>query len=447
MSDIEFHVNEFHTYTTVVDGISLGFIDTGSGAYNPKPGEKLTYDGVTVVLEDGRRFGNVPQLRSAIRQGWFSLVGKETGSYRPKAAGVKIRDVEHRGSNAPVMTQPVFMREEDHTVGDVEHRRMQRERTNERAARRVPAEVAGRRKAGDGVEEIWEDLSFAASQWRAQHSGAGSSDVFEKAESRLIDLLDAMNEPPATPEGRGYPLREDATETAGRVVAQVGRDEEASVETRSLRSNPLVVNEERHVGDIALSGSPTSIKLDDRARVSATTSGSVRIAAKAEVGRGASTISVSDQEGVAVGRILSPAKQRFVASASNTSSSAIEVAASKRVGVKPIAARVDVAKENDVPPVTQKDVGIAGYDLADVLPEAAVAPRSAPAATNTTDAILATVRTMIPDFAWDRDRPVTERVKEAVRVKDPLRLRGILAVETPIAREAIEKAIGTLGKT
>jgi hypothetical protein len=81
---------------------------------------------------------------------------------------------------------------------------------------------------------------------------------------------------------------------------------------------------------------------------------------------------------------------------------------------------------------------IEGDDLEDLLPDAFVAPPVEPPA-------YAAVRMMIPDFAWNSNRPQKDRVAEALRhVNNPLFLKGILTVETPLAREEIQKGLKAL---
>jgi hypothetical protein len=52
------------------------------------------------------------------------------------------------------------------------------------------------------------------------------------------------------------------------------------------------------------------------------------------------------------------------------------------------------------------------------------------------------VKMLIPDFEWNKDRQVKERVAAALKhIKNPQYIKGILAVETELAREEIKKAL------
>ncbi|GAG34793.1 unnamed protein product [marine sediment metagenome] len=52
------------------------------------------------------------------------------------------------------------------------------------------------------------------------------------------------------------------------------------------------------------------------------------------------------------------------------------------------------------------------------------------------------VKMLIPEFEWNKDRPVKERVAAAIKhIENPMYVKGILAVETTLAKEEIKKAL------
>jgi len=84
----------------------------------------------------------------------------------------------------------------------------------------------------------------------------------------------------------------------------------------------------------------------------------------------------------------------------------------------------------------------AGDELTDILPDAVTGPKPKPRRSPEEESAYAAVRMLIPDFKWDKDRPVPERAKAAVKhIEDPQFVKGILAVETEIGREEIKKAL------
>jgi len=49
---------------------------------------------------------------------------------------------------------------------------------------------------------------------------------------------------------------------------------------------------------------------------------------------------------------------------------------------------------------------------------------------------------MLPDFQWNRDRQAKERVADALKhIKNPMYVKGILAVETETVRGMIKEAL------
>lgn len=61
----------FRNYRVMVDGFLLGFVDAAQGGHPLTVGDHLKFDGTTLILEDGREFPNVPQLRGVIAEGWL----------------------------------------------------------------------------------------------------------------------------------------------------------------------------------------------------------------------------------------------------------------------------------------------------------------------------------------------------------------------------------------
>lgn len=268
-------------------------------------------------------------------------------------------------------------------------------------------------------------------------------------------------------------VREDVTDTAGDVVGNVSaqkrtvieREEEIALKVapatptrtpvpkRPGISGAIVVDEQREVSRIALSNSAAPIRLDESAQVVSGNRESIKMGDGAQVGtrKTAKTAPpVTLDGGVAVSRVLSPTKRSFVASDANTSSTAIERAA----GGKQL--RVEKYEDDGevVGSVSQKaprqavatgDVQEArtGETLQDVLPDAVSPPKPEVHRRPEDDPAYQAVKMLIPDFEWNKDRPIKERVVHAMKYleKDPQYLKGILAVETSLAREEIKKAM------
>jgi len=71
--------------------------------------------------------------------------------------------------------------------------------------------------------------------------------------------------------------------------------------------------------------------------------------------------------------------------------------------------------------------------------EIVVDSNEAPGSGAEVTARFALVRAVLPDFAWDLTRPWKQRVADGVKLcgKDPVRLYGVLVVETDTVRSHI----------
>lgn len=482
MTEISFQVNDFRTYKVVKEGIAFGFMDIDKGGYTPNMGEEFQYDGLTVVLRDGREVSNVPQLRSAIRDGWCVPAESDAVSSRPKSAGIQVRGTKHVGNERPIKTTVEVETSDEREVVSVAARRRALESANEEATRRVPLESQAARDAmsrkaavrwSSGNSEIDELAALLSAEVRTAYPEAFETpevqieDIIETAPSESITTRSARSLPvDAQDERLSMPIvKEDASENAGPVVGRVSdqnkilveREREYSInvaqakpkeapkpERRIGASGAMVVNEQRDMGQIALSNSKAPIRLEESATVKSTSHDLIRGSDKAQVGTKTASRRPSSEVdgGVTVGRILSPAKSSFVATDSNTSSTAIErTAGGKTLKVE------HYASENPEPTaVATGDVqeARAGDELEDLLPEAAKTPEVHRRPEE--DPKYEAVRVMIPDFEWNKDRPAKERVADALKqIKNPMYVKGILAVETEtvggMIKEALAKAL------
>lgn len=512
MTDIEFQLNHFRVYKTSVDGLSLGFIDTGAGAYTPARGEEIEYDGSTVVLKDGRTFHDVPQLRGAIAQGWFDLVDGATPSYRPKPAGIQVRAAEQRGQGRVVKSVVETVRAEEREVISVDDRRRKREQVNERAAQNVALASTEARSAMHGwatedvlLNELVSDIDQDLRRWKLAHrKPTPPVDLKARAEADILELLSSIAEgsEPESPKARqlgrasvmpvhqddsglvglGNARRlpvereeslrmpvvaQDQTENTGPVVGTVAQrrtqvEQERLVDISVAPAKPvvsvparprfgaagaIVVDEQRDMGTIVLSNDRAPIQIDESAKVVPNSSDMIRMAS-VEVGPRAKQARTQaadgDQGGVTVGRILSPTKRTFTATDANTSEASIlRAQEGTMLKVERVATRTPVAT-GDV----QEARG--GDELTDLLPDAVTPPEVAvatPVAAPAEDPTLATIKLLIPDFEWNRDRPLKERVTDALsRFKNAQYVKAILAVETEIARDEIKKGLAALLK-
>jgi len=340
---------------------------------------------------------------------------------------------------------------------------------------------------GAPEEEIEEDDSEA--------------EVLAQAEADILEMLNAVEDNdtpaprqrgatrpplPATPQAagpsaRGMPIdnqdarpvmpivRENVSENSGEVVGRVGdqnkivveREKEfalnvarATPENKSPAPKPrfggvgaIVHDEQRDMGQISLSSNTPAIKLDESAAVSSSTSETIRMSDSAQVGPHNKTARkvIQTDQGVAVGRILTPTHQSFTADSRNTSASAIQRTAE---GGRPKVEKYAVERE-DAPVVVAKATGDvqevrAGDTLEELLPDAAK-PAAEVYRRPENDPAYEAIRMLIPDFKWNKDRPVKERVADALKkVKEPMYVKGILAVETELAREEIKKGLSAL---
>jgi len=502
MPEIDFQANQFRTYRAAIDGISLGFIATGSGGYSPRKGETLQYDGTTVVLSDGREFADVPQLRSAIRERWFVPLDEVAPVYRPRPAGIRVRGTEQHGrERAPVFSVETQRAEED-VVLSVDDRRRRRESKNADAARRVPVESTSAwlaMKPDREVLEMVREMELELGQVNRTEPSVAPRKSEVSGEADLLDLLasiEALTVGQARPApraaqaaGKRYAVerQEDLHVTLGgnkeivddfgqpgSAVGAVGGRRRMPVERQqdidlgdiapakpvyeSPKPSPrlggsgaIVVDEERDVGAIRLSGQGP-IRMEEAA-VASTSHESIRMG-DVEVGRREARGSTeeSGQEGVAVGRILSPTHRRFVADDSNTSSSAIErtqEGAQLRVEKFPVHAEeqeagvvAKIARTRGGVATGDVQEAISGDDLPEILPDAATGPAPRSEMPPEVKAAYDVVRAVLPDFEWNRDRPLKQRIEDAMKHadNDPF-FRGILAVETDLARAEIKKRL------
>lgn len=270
---------------------------------------------------------------------------------------------------------------------------------------------------------------------------------------------------------------EDTTDTAGTVVGNVGqqrqqrltvieRDAEipmnvapARPDAKSPAPKPrfgstgvIIVDEQRDMGRISLSSTAAPIRLDESVKVSSTSTEVIKMGDGAQVGtkRTASSAPPVVMDGdVSVGRVLSPTKTSFVASDANTSSTAIHRAAGgKELKVERyVSDEVVVGNVSDGAPARAVATGDvqearAGDTLQDVLPDAVTTPVPEVYRRPETDPAYEAVKMMIPDFEWDKDRPVKVKVAAAIKhIKNPMYVKGILAVESNVVREEIKKAL------
>lgn len=530
MPERDFQVSKFRTYEAKVEGISLGFINTGTGGYSPKLNETLQYDGITVILKDGREFTDVPQLRTAINSGWFVQVGDQVTTYRPKAAGIQVRPTETRGNERPNRMEVVTEVIEDVTVGSISARKAAREAVNAEATRKVPFQSQEARVAmevhqaatatgDDELDEVLFAIDGEMEEWledqqpeeeyeeEYEEEEDPEAEVKAQAEADILTLLASLDDnAPAAPkkkrakkvstksarrlpvdmqdERKTLPLvREDPTENAGTVVGNVTQQRrtvveraqelplnvaKATPEATSPKPKPrfggtgviVVDNEQRDMGRIALSSNAAPIRLDETAKVASTGTESIKMGEGAQVGtRKTASMATGVDGGVAVGRVLSPTTQSFVADDQNTSSTAIQRAQEgKQLKVEKFAVEQDEQVQGTIvgqaTMVATGDVQETqvGENLTDILPDAATSPEPArkPEVHRRPeeDPAYMAVKMLIPEFEWNKDRQVKERVASAMKhIENPQYIKGILAVETEHAREEIKKALAAeLGK-
>jgi len=260
----------------------------------------------------------------------------------------------------------------------------------------------------------------------------------------------------------------DEDTQSGEVIATVPKrlvvEQEQSVRMRNVApakpaqeprrgfSGAIVVSEDqRDVGQINLSETASRKSIDASAEVVQTPADGVRMASKAQVGPKKRQVVVSgESEGVAVGRVLSPTHTQFNAKqvASATPSQIANIEKGKQLKIEKY--EVEVAESTQVrtasTAVATGDVQEvkAGEELTDILPDAATPPAPEPKVYihQDDDPAFATVRMLIPDFKWNKERRWQDRVEDAMKhAKNPQYMKGILAVETEIVRDKIKERL------
>jgi hypothetical protein len=254
----------------------------------------------------------------------------------------------------------------------------------------------------------------------------------------------------------------DDSENAGEVVAEVQSrtvvEEEQTItlnvapakpavdastpEKRLGASGAIVVDDQRNMGAIKLSSEATRVDLDASAKVTPNTTGTVRMDNEAQVGgRRKVATPQGDQDGVAVGRVLSPTHTEFTATDANTNSTAVErVAQGKTLKVEHFEREAKATATGDVQEARS------GEDLDELLPEAATppAPEKKTYLPPEEDPAYKAVQALIPDFKWNKDRRWQDRVEDAMKhVENPPYLKGIIAVETDTVSQEIKKRLAS----
>lgn len=253
----------------------------------------------------------------------------------------------------------------------------------------------------------------------------------------------------------------DDSENAGEVVAEIQPrtvvEEEQTItlnvapakpavdastpEKRLGASGAIVVDDQRNLGAIRLSSEATRVDMDASAKVTPNTTGTVRMDNEAQVGgRRKVATPQGDQDGVAVGRVLSPTHTEFTATDANTNTSAVErVAQGKTLKVEHFDASPKAEATGDVQEARS------GEELDEILPEAVTPPK--PKKTYLPadeDPAYKAVQALIPDFKWDKDRRWQDRVEGAMKhVENPPYLKGIIAVETETVSQEIKKRLAS----
>jgi hypothetical protein len=486
MAGTDFKVGSFKVYRAT-EGISLGFIDPKSGGYTADKDEVIETDGITVILSDGRKFDNVPQFRGAIDSQWFVPVANKKAKYQPKAADIQVRGTEQRGRERPEKRRVITHRAEEDAVLSIEDRRRQREaanadvRTNPKLetkeAQTVIAAQGQRVPTGDvDVDEFLAVMDAAMDLVMAQYTD--QEEVVEvetapsaAADASLFDLIDSLDEEPNTapkaPTRFTMPVQreEDVAENTGKVVGRVEKQEELEINVAPARpavqadapkpaprpgnAGAIVVDDQKYVGRINLSGDNQAARpVGDTAAVSSSTSDMVRMADDAQVGRnraaaGPKPPRVTDG---AVGRITRTSTRNEsidVTKISQNAISNIEKGSTLKVAY-------NIEKGDDAQagrPIATGDVQEVktGDSLEEVLPDAATGPTpKSPHAYSTSELDLKyeAIKAVMPEFEWNREKPVSERVQAALKhIRNRQIINAILSVETPVAKEEIKAAI------
>ena len=216
---------------------------------------------------------------------------------------------------------------------------------------------------------------------------------------------------------------------------------EATTTPRLGASGVVVVDDQRNMGAISLSSEATQVDLNESAKVTPNTTGTVRMGDEAQVGGRRKTAAPQGaQDGVAVGRVLSPTHTEFTATDANTSSTAVErVAQGRTLKVEHFDAPNKVAT-GDVQEART------GESLEEILPDAASSstPPAKVYLSPEDDPAYKAVREMIPDFEWDKERRWQDRVEDAMKhVENPPYLKGVIAVETETVAGEIKKRLAS----
>lgn len=213
----------------------------------------------------------------------------------------------------------------------------------------------------------------------------------------------------------------------------------------------MVVDDDQvDLGKIALSqkNQATNKTAEETAKAKPRQTEGVKMA-DVEVGRKRMEMPITQagDDGVVVGKILSPTHRDFTATDANTNSSAItRTEQGKQLNVE----HYD-SPGTKVASIATGDVEEAqvGDELSDILPNAVTPPKPEPRVYSRPEDNPAykTIKFLIPEFEWNMDRPIKERVKDAMKfVKNPQYLKGILAIETDLAKDAIKQALATVLK-
>jgi hypothetical protein len=483
MAGTQFKVGTFNVYRAT-EGISLGFIDPRSGGYTAEKNEEIETDGITVILQDGRRFENVPQIRGAIDSNWFVPVADKQSRYQPKPAEIQVRGTEQRGQDRPERRQIAVQRSEEDEVLSVANRKRIREsanadvRANPKPESREAQEVLSRQGTrfftGDfEVDDILLVLDQSLSQLRLQHSPHVTQVETTRSaasDTSIFDLIESLEKPdPRLTTGERSRLKmpvhreEDLLENTGKVVGQVVERETRLVmdvapatpavradqvrQPRLGNSGAIIVDDQKYVGRINLSGeNKAAPHVGETAAVSASTSDMVRVAEGAQVGTGSRQPKPPRVTEGTVGRITRTAARNQSIDVTKISQNHIDNLE------KGSALKVAYEVERDNPPQARRAIATGdvqeatvGDTLEEVLPDAVRGPLpESPHAYSTSELDLKyqAIKNVMPEFEWNREQPVAARVAEALKhIRNRQMINAILAVETPVAQSEIKRAI------
>lgn len=404
---MNYKVGHFRQYRSNQE-IRLGGVDN----YIMAVGEEFEFDGKILRLQDGREY-DMPQLRAAIKKGWFSLLGEGSTSSSGGGESPRILVSDTEGGSR-VKSAMRIETEDEYTAGNVEDRRVAREQAQRGLQNAPRAQVQSPlvREISSALKErqvAWmEDNGVRLPFDQREQAPEGFAPQVERPDYRDIEVARAR------PHGE-------------RAVAD-------SLRQSTFNSKVQVFNEESHVGQIVTSSESSRGQTGVTAEVSAGPVGNVQIDTIAEVGAGGGKIArkvVADtgsSEGVIVGRVLSPATTSFEATDANTNSTAIR--------------RTEEGKELKIAKVSSANRS--GDNLSDIMPEAAVSPvpEAAPSSVEQDDEKLQVIHVFLPDFKWDKNRPTKIRVQDALKRKEnKMWIKAILLYETPFCADAIRAAL------